>query len=149
MPCLGYTCKLIFSGKSVTLLVLITSVLVLLLLDLLYQAKKWALLFSYARGFVNDFLLFLPAHHDNPTTNTSPLTTHLALNVCGALRHQCSFDDDKDGKEDDCAPDAVFTSDQFSWKQWRKATILALKRQKPLTNALDGMYLPLKVVLTH
>ena len=35
----------------------------------------------------------------------------------------------------------AFTSDQFSWKQWRKATILALRRKKLLTNALDGLYL--------
>ena len=46
------------------------------------------------------------------------------------------------GTEDDCSPDVVYTSDQFSWKQWRKATILSLKRQKPLTNSLDGMYFP-------
>ena len=84
-------------------------------------------------------------HQDNdspyPTTNTPPLTTHHALNVCGALRRVCSCDDDRNGKEDDCAPDMVSTSDQFSWKKWRKAMILALKRQKPLTNALDGLYL--------
>ena len=63
-------------------------------------------------------------------------------NVCGTLRHQCPCDDNRDEKEDDCAHDMVFTSDQLSWKQWRKAAILALKRQKLLTNVLDGLYLP-------
>ena len=42
-----------------------------------------------------------------PTTNAPPLTTHLALNVCGALHRQCPCDDDRYGKEDDCAPDVV------------------------------------------
>ena len=33
-------------------------------------------------------------------------------------------------------------SDQFSQKQLLNATILVLRRQKLLTNALDGLYLP-------
>ena len=77
-----------------------------------------------------------------PTTNIPPLTTHLALNVGGALRYQCLCDDDRDGKEDDCSPDMIFTSDQCSWKQCQKATILAVKRQKPLANVLGGLHLP-------
>ena len=40
------------------------------------------------------------------TTNTPPLTSHHALNMCGALRRVCPCDDDKDAKEDDC--DDVF-----------------------------------------
>ena len=46
-----------------------------------------------------------------------------------------------DAKEDDRDPD-VFMSDQFSRKELRNATILVLRRQKPSTNALDGLYLP-------
>ena len=75
-----------------------------------------------------------------PTTNTPPLTTHHALIVCEAVRCVCPCDDDRDAKEDDC--DDVSTSDQFSRKQLRNATILVLRRQKPSTNALDGLYLP-------
>ena len=75
------------------------------------------------------------------TTNTPKLTTHHTLIVCGALRHVCPCDDDMDAKEDDCDSD-VSISDQFSWKQLRNATILVLRRQKPSTNALDGLYLP-------
>ena len=76
-----------------------------------------------------------------PTTNTAPLTTLHALIVCGASRHQYPCDDDRDAKEDDCNPD-VSTSDKFSRKQLRNATILVLRRQKPSTNVLDGLYLP-------
>ena len=75
-----------------------------------------------------------------PTTNMPPLTAHCALVVCGALRCGCPCDDDMDTKEDDCDSDRS-KSDQFSRKQLRNATILVLKRQKPLTNALDGLYL--------
>ena len=76
------------------------------------------------------------------TTNSPPLTTQHALNVCGALRCVCPCDDDRDAKEDDFDSD-VSTSDQFfSWKQLRNVTILVLRRQKPSTNALDGLYLP-------
>ena len=75
-----------------------------------------------------------------PTTNTPPLTTHQALILCEALRRVCPCDDDKDAKIDDCDSD-VSTSDQFGWKQLQSATILVLRRQKPSTNALDGLYL--------
>ena len=76
-----------------------------------------------------------------PTTNTSLLTTHHALTVCEAVYGVCPCDDDRDAKEDDCDSD-VSTSDQFSWKHLRTATILVLIRQKPSTNAQDGLYLP-------
>ena len=76
-----------------------------------------------------------------PTTNTSLLTTHHALVVCEAVRRVCPCDDDRDAKEGDCDSD-VSTSDQFSWKQLRNATIVVLGRQKPSTNALGGLYLP-------
>ena len=75
-----------------------------------------------------------------PTTNTPPLTTNYALIVCEALRHARPCDNDRDAKEDDC-DDVFITSDQFSQKQLRNATILVLRRQKPSTNALDGLYL--------
>ena len=52
----------------------------------------------------------------------------------------CPCDDDRDAKEDDC--ENVSTSDQFIWKQLHNATIVVLRRQKLLTNALDGLYLP-------
>ena len=52
-----------------------------------------------------------------PTTNTPPLTTHHALNVCGALHHVYSCDDDRDAKEDDCDSD-VSKPDQFSRKSY-------------------------------
>ena len=74
-----------------------------------------------------------------PTTNTPPLTIHHTLIVCEAVRCVCPCDDDRDAKEDDCA--GVSTSDQFSRKQLRNAVIVVLRRQKPLTNALDGLYL--------
>ena len=73
-----------------------------------------------------------------PTTYTPSLTTHHTLIVCEAVRCVCPSDDERDAKENDW-PDA---SDQFSQKQLRNATILVLRRQKPLTNALDGLYLP-------
>ena len=77
----------------------------------------------------------------NATTNTPPLTTHHALIVCEAVRYVCPCDDDRDAKEDDC--DDVSTSDQFSRIKLRNATIIVLRRQKPLGNALDGLlYFP-------
>ena len=74
------------------------------------------------------------------TTNTPPLTTHHTLIVCKAVRRMCPCDDDRDAKEDDC--ENVSTSDQFIWKQLHNATIVVLRRQKLLTNALDWLYLP-------
>ena len=79
-------------------------------------------------------------NYSYPTTNTPPLTTYHALIVCCALRCMCACDDDRDAKEDDCDSD-VSTSDQFSWKQLRKATVLVLRWQKPSTNAMNGLYL--------
>ena len=46
--------------------------------------------------------------------------------------------DERGAKEDDCDD----TSDQFSRKQLRNEAILVLRRQKPLTNAPDGLYFP-------
>ena len=93
-----------------------------------------------------------------PANNAPPPPIHLALVVSGALRRVCPCDDDRDAKEDDCDPD-MSTSDQFSWKQLRNATIEVLRRQKPSNNALVGLYLPcvecmleacwLKVVMSH
>ena len=74
-----------------------------------------------------------------PTTKTPPLTTHHARIVSKAVRCVCPCDDDRDAKEDDC--EDVSTSDQFSRKQLRNAMIVVLRRQKPSTNALDGLYL--------
>ena len=51
----------------------------------------------------------------------------------------CPCDDDRDAKEYGC--EDVSTSNQFSWKQLRKEMILVLRRQKPSTNALDGLHL--------
>ena len=73
-----------------------------------------------------------------PTTNTSSLTIHHTLIVCEALRRMCPCDDDRDAKEDDWSD----TSDQFIWKELQNATILVLRRQKPLTNVLDGLFMP-------
>ena len=99
------------------------------------------------------FFLQRARYHDNehdqpsgydypyPTTHTPPLTTYHALIVCGAARRVCPCDDDMDAKEDDCDSDGS-TSDQFSRKQLRNATILVMRRQKLLTNALDGLNLP-------
>ena len=74
-----------------------------------------------------------------PTTNTPPLTTHHTLIVCEAVRRVCPCGNDRDAKEGDC--EDVSTSDQFNWKQLWNAAIEVLRRQKPSTNALDGLYL--------
>ena len=52
----------------------------------------------------------------------------------------CTFDDDRDAKEDDCN-DVFGMSDQFSRKQLQNAMLVVLRRQKPLASALDGLYL--------
>ena len=52
----------------------------------------------------------------------------------------CACDDARDAKEDGC--EDILASNQFSRKQLRNATIVVLRRQKPSTNALDGLYLP-------
>ena len=76
-----------------------------------------------------------------PTTNTPPLTIHNTLIVCGALRRVCPCDDDRDAKEDDCGSD-MSTSEKNIRRQFRNATILVLRRQKPSTNvfAACGSY---------
>ena len=55
------------------------------------------------------------------TTKIPSLTTHHTLIVCEALRCVCSCDDDRDAKDDDC--EDVSTSDQFSRKHLRNATM--------------------------
>ena len=57
------------------------------------------------------------------------------------MRRVCPCDDNRDAKEDDSDSD-VSMSDQISSKQLQNATIVVLRRQKPSTNALDGLYLP-------
>ena len=75
-----------------------------------------------------------------PTTNTPLLTTHHALVVCEAVRRVCPCDDDMDAKDNDWFD--VGASEQLRRKQLQNATIVVLRRQKPSTNALDGLYLP-------
>ena len=73
------------------------------------------------------------------TTNSPPPpTTHLALNVCEALRRPslCKVRDVKD--EDKLVH---LASGLFSRKQLPAALCLELRKQKPLSNALDGSYL--------
>ena len=55
-----------------------------------------------------------------------------------AVRCVCPWNDERDAKENDWSDE----SDQYSQKQLRNAMILVLRRQKPPTNALDGLYLP-------
>ena len=52
-----------------------------------------------------------------------------------------SWDDERDAKENHWS-DASDASEKFRQKQLRNATIVVLRRQMPLTNALDGFYLP-------
>ena len=83
-----------------------------------------------------------PTAHTYSTSNTPPLTTHLALNVCEALRGQCPCDEYRDETRNDwffhvCTS---YTSDQFRRKQLHRAT--TVRRQRPWTNALGGLHLP-------
>ena len=48
------------------------------------------------------------------------------------------YDEFSDAKENDWSD----VSEKFSQQQLRNATILVLRRQKSLTNALDGLYMP-------
>ena len=73
-----------------------------------------------------------------PTTNTPSLTIHHTLIVCEAVHCVCPWNDERDAKENNLSDG----SDQFSQKQLWNAMILVLWRQKPLTNAQDGLYLP-------
>ena len=70
-----------------------------------------------------------------PTTNTPSLTIHHTLIVCEAVRRVCPWYDERDAHENDWSD----VSNQFSRKQLRNAMILVLRRQKPSTNALDGL----------
>jgi len=86
----------------------------------------------------------LSTAHTYSTSNTPPLTTHLALNVCEALRRQCPCDEYRDEKRSDWIHDVVYiyTSDQFHRKQLSRAMTCWLRRQRPWNNALGGLYLP-------
>ena len=67
----------------------------------------------------NTFVNMVHQTNDSPysTINQPPMTTHLAINVCGALRCKCLCNNDMDAKKDNCDPDVFAISDQFSWKQ--------------------------------
>ena len=76
-----------------------------------------------------------------PTTKSPlplPPTTHLALNVCEALRRP-SLCEAGDVKDEDKLVHLAFGL--FSGKQLRAVMCLELRKQKPLSNALDGSYL--------
>ena len=70
--------------------------------------------------------------------NSPPATTHLALNACEALRRPslCKARDVKD--EDRQVP---WIPGLFSGKQLTEVMCLELRKQKPLSDALDGLYL--------
>ena len=73
------------------------------------------------------------------TTNSPPPPTiHLALNVCEALRRP-SLCEAGDVKDEDKLVHLEFGL--FSGKQLRAVMCLELRKQKPLSNALDGLYL--------
>ena len=81
-----------------------------------------------------------PIAHTYSTSNTPPLTTHLALNVCEALRGQCPCDEYRDEMRHVWChvftllnvrpnlPETVTQSNDV-WKQ------------RPWTNALGGLYM--------
>ena len=74
-----------------------------------------------------------------PTTKSPlPPTTHLALNVCEALRRP-SLCEARDVKDEDKLVNLTFGL--FSGKQLPAVMCLELRKQKPLSNALDGSYL--------
>ena len=73
-----------------------------------------------------------------PTTNSPPPTTHLALNVCEALR-QPSLCEARDVKEEDEL--VLFAYSLFSGKQLPAVMCRELRKQKLLSNALDGLCL--------
>ena len=85
-----------------------------------------------------------PTAHTYSTSNTPPPTAHLALNVCEALRGQCPCDGDRDATRNDwfchVCTYISYTSDRFSRKTLHRAT--TVRRQRPWTNALGGLYLP-------
>ena len=73
-----------------------------------------------------------------PTTNSPPPTTHLVLNACEALRRPslCEARDVRDKGEL-----VHFSYSLFSGKQLPAVMCLELRKQKPLSNALNGLYL--------
>ena len=72
-------------------------------------------------------------------TNSPPqLTTHLALNVCEALHHP-SLCEARDVKDEDKLMHLAFSL--FSSKQLPAVMCLELRKQKLLSNAMDGSYL--------
>ena len=73
-----------------------------------------------------------------PTTTSLSPTTPLALNVCEALRRP-SLCEAKDVKEEDEL--MHFAYGLFSEKQLPAVMCLELRKQKPFSNALDGLYL--------
>ena len=82
-----------------------------------------------------------PTVHTYSTSNTHPLTTHLALNACEALRGQCPCDEYRHDKRNDqfCYVCTCCMSDQFSQRPLHRAT--NVWSQRPWTNALGGLYL--------
>ena len=74
----------------------------------------------------------------HPTTNSPPPTTHLALNACEALRCP-SLCEARDLKNDD--RQVPWVSGLFSGKQLRATVCLELRKQKPLSDALDALRL--------
>ena len=85
-----------------------------------------------------------PTAHTYSTSNTPPLTTHLALNVFGTLRGQCPCDEDRDETRNDwfchVCTYISYTSDRFCQKTLHRAT--TVRRQRPWTNALGGLHMP-------
>ena len=73
-----------------------------------------------------------------PATNSPPSTTHLALNVCEAL-HCPSLRKGRDVKDKDRRMSQIYNF--FSGKQLTSVMWLELRKQKPLSDALDGLYL--------
>ena len=71
-----------------------------------------------------------------PTTNSPPLTTHLALNVCEAYRRS-SLCEARDVKYEDMQVSR--TPGLFSGKQLTAVMCLELKKKKPLSDALDRL----------
>ena len=55
--------------------------------------------------------------------------------------YMCPCNDNRDAKKEGDCNDMFVASDQYSRKELRNATILVLRRQKPSTNALNGLYL--------
>ena len=73
------------------------------------------------------------------TTNSPPPpTTHLALNVCEAL-HRPSLCEVRDAKDEDKLAHLAYGL--FSRKHLPAVMCLELRKQKPLYDALDGLYL--------